>query len=155
MFKRKQAKPPEIGSLCTIKKEVIDKLYNLKKYKDNSASMKAQNAGGVICNYFFSKPKLIDVLFADFDLLYIKRKSIFTGFVEVEGLVVNVDHSNGVGLSHYIKSKKKYFTVSLSSLNIATEDQAEAIISNVYSRRVASSILSKIDKLMMNFSKSY
>ncbi|MGK0464755.1 hypothetical protein [Clostridium sp.] len=151
MFKRKQAKPPEIGSLCTIKKEIINKLWNLKKYKNNSASMKAQNAGGVICNYFFSKPKLIDVFFADFDLLYIKRKSIFTGFVEVEGLVVNSDHLNGIGLSHYLRSKKKYFTVSLESLNIATDSQAETIMKNTYNGRQVSRIFSRINSLKIRF----
>jgi hypothetical protein len=153
MFKRREAKPPEVGSLCTIKEKVIDKLYELKKYKEHSASIKADEAETFIGTYFFkrnSAPNL-DVLFADFELLYIVRKSVFTGFVEVEGLAVNNDHPNGAGLLHYFKSKKnRCFTVSEDSLNIATDDQAEAVISCIYNPSLNTRILKRISDLNLD-----
>tara|TARA_R110002051_G_C8650453_1_gene487499 strand:+ start:301 stop:765 length:465 start_codon:yes stop_codon:yes gene_type:complete len=113
MFKRKQAKPVNIGDLCAIDINIVDKIKKSSQYLFTSSSNYAKTGGYIISERLFKKfdRKLI---FADVKLFYVKKNSIFDGIVEVVPLFYD-DSRNGY-LARRSMNKNTVMLVSKKSL---------------------------------------
>lgn len=124
MFKRKEALPPVVGDLCTVKKELLSKLVELDSYKQSSVSHFAKTyRNGRIESSMFNKVNNKRVLLQDCTLLYIDRKSIFKGLVRVVPVVVDGDGPTGSAIRRVMNSDKmdNCFLVSIKSLSLVSE----------------------------------
>jgi len=93
IFKRKERKNAQVGTLCSIKSTVLDKMHETDYYKNNSISFIKEIEGGLIYPSDLRKTKNANnkVLIEDATLLYILEESLFTGVVKVFPLAIRKD----------------------------------------------------------------
>ena len=134
MFKRKEAMPPTIGSICMIKREVVETLNATNYYKKYSASLEAEKTGYDISNSMYGKQAgRKKTLFADCLLVLVTKESNIEGLVNVIPVAVNNDNRNAIAVRrHNSYDKHKPFTVSLDSLSLASYSHTSSVLDKLY-----------------------
>tara|TARA_R110002167_G_scaffold101680_1_gene264635 strand:+ start:2151 stop:2618 length:468 start_codon:yes stop_codon:yes gene_type:complete len=134
MFKRKEAMPPRVGSICMIKREVAETLNATNYYKKYSASLASANTGYSISNSIFGKQAgRKKTLFADCILLLVTKESNIKGLVNVVPIAVNNDNRNAIAVRrHNNDASINPFTVSLDSLSLASSGHISSALDELY-----------------------
>lgn len=122
ILKRRQPKPPGIGSICIIKSKVLDKMVQQDAYTDNSASYIAEIEDSNITRRSMRKNRGSNnkIMCADQLLLYVAESSPFKGIVETIPLAIRCDSTTGTAVRHLL-SEKKTFLMRIDSLLIPSE----------------------------------
>ena len=134
MFKRKEAMPPRVGSICMIKREVAETLNSTNYYKKYSASLESEKTGYDISSSMFGKQAgRKKTLFADCILLLITKESNIKGLVNVVPIAVNNDNRNAIAVRrHNNNASINPFTVSLDSLSLASYSYISSVLDKLY-----------------------
>ena len=134
MFKRKEAIPPKVGDICTIKREVAETLNATDYYKKYSGSLEAERTGYDISNGMYGKKAgRKQLLFADCLLVLVTKESNIEGLVNVIPVAVNNDNRNAIAVRrHNNDDKLNPFTVSLDSLSLASTGHISSALDNLY-----------------------
>ena len=134
MFKRKEAMPPRVGSICMIKKEIVETLNDTDYYKKYSGSLEAERTGYDISNGMYGKKAgRKQLLFADCLLVLVTKESNIEGLVNVIPIAVNNDNRNAIAVRrHNNDDKLNPFTVSLDSLSLASTGHISSALDNLY-----------------------
>lgn len=134
MFTRKKALPPTIGSICMIKKEIVETLKDTDYYRKYSVSLEAERSGYDISSGMYGKKAGIkQLLFADCLLVLVTKESNIEGLVNVIPIAVNNDNRNAIAVKrHNNYDKLNPFTVSLDSLSLASTAQISSVLNNLY-----------------------
>tara|TARA_R110000796_G_scaffold181330_1_gene297928 strand:+ start:60118 stop:60603 length:486 start_codon:yes stop_codon:yes gene_type:complete len=122
ILKRRQPKPPGIGSICMIKSKVLDKMVNQDSYLENSAPYIEEVEGKKIGRRSIRKNRGSNnkIMCADQLLLYVAGSSPFKGIIEAIPLVIRCDSGTGTGVRHLL-DEKKTFLMRMDSLSIPSE----------------------------------
>ena len=126
-FKRKQEKPAGIGSICTLKNDVIEKIRQTNYYMGNSAPF-VKCEGGTIYKSNLRKNLGHNnkIVLGDATLLYITSPSVFKGgLVNVIPLAVEKDGQQGFAV-RTILEKAGSFLVNIKSLSLASSGLIES-----------------------------
>ena len=134
MFKRKEAMPPTIGSICMIKREVSETLNATDYYRKYSGSLEAERTGYDISNGMYGKKAgRKQLLFADCLLVLVTKESNIEGLVNVIPVAVNNDNRNAIAVRrHNNDDKLNPFTVSLDSLSLASYAHISSVLDKLY-----------------------
>lgn len=139
IFKRKQAKPVEIGDICEINSNVILEMKNEKRY-ENSISLYAQNRGEYIGVHYAKTASR--VLMADAELLYVVGDSVFKGIVKVLPLKINSDSANGYACIRKLQDGVMFMNLdSLSIVGNSKISQFADFMSPSFNMKIKNKIL--------------
>ena len=149
MFKRKEAMPPTIGSICMIKREVSETLNATDYYRKYSGSLEAERTGYDISNGMYGKKAgRKQLLFADCLLVLVTKESNIKGLVNVIPLAIRNDSIHGAAIKRYIGvNRKKLFTTSLDSLSLSSEANTESVLESAYVHIVKTDIISYLNEI--------
>lgn len=146
IFKRKEAKPAGIGSICSIKPAVSSKMKLTEEYLSKSVVKWAQDNGTYIRKQFLQKGRPKNkVMLADAKLVYILEDSLFNGIVKVIPLAIYDDAAVGYGVRALTHSGQT-FLMHRESLTLASQGTIDEI-SGSYYQSVRDSLSYEITRL--------
>lgn len=109
IFKRKDAKPVGVGTICKIKESVVSKMTQEERYIQNSVSKKREDLNGFINRRDLRKNSSQNqVMVEDAELVYVGSNSIFgKDIVEVVPLKIKRD-AYAYAIKHLLGSRKTF-----------------------------------------------
>jgi len=130
IFKRKDAKPVGVGTICKIKESVISKMTQEESYINNSVSKKIEDIDGFISRRDLRKNlSQNQVMIEDAELVYVGFNSVFgKDIVEVVPLKIKRD-SYSHAVRHLLGSRKK-FLMKKDSLSLVSHQEILKFVEN-------------------------
>ena len=148
IFKRKQVRPAEVGTICSIKNSVIEQMKRSEYYKENSVvHYKTVNDYGEIIGSDLRKGAYRNQVFlADCTMVYVEKKTSFDGILKVLPLTVQRDGRRGYAALSLFKNKKSYM-VPVDSLSLLSNGEIETKSDHLV-RWAKDDVARKIDSIL-------
>jgi hypothetical protein len=147
IFKRKQARPADVGTICVINNDVRELMKDSWEYREKSVTF--HTSGQLIRGSSLNKNRGLKAMLADATLVYIIEDSIFDGLVKVVPVSIDKDNSNANAVKSLVNCGNS-FLIKKDSLSSTSQDfitkstnryfssTFESIASNLYRKYGAS-----------------
>ena len=128
IFKRKEIKPPSVGSICTLRESALENMRKEHGYITNSVSYLKGLEQGYITKRSLRKNSMNNnnIELADSRLVYVLNEHPVKGIFKVMPLCIDKDTRSGCGMRHVL-SKKITFLVKKDVLSLATQKTIDFI----------------------------
>ena len=147
IFKRKQAKPLEIGDFCTINDDIINNISSTKSYRKNSAHFKAAGYSSMHSSLFAKNKKEGNKLYpSDCTLFLVKEYSFLSKDLLVVLPVIVRNDSYSLDCSNLFIDNDHTFILDKNSLSLSTTSRYEELLNNhsEYSRDILKATVNTI-----------
>jgi hypothetical protein len=127
IFKRKERKPAGIGTICSIKTSVLNRMVLPLEYQESSVSYLKEIENGFITTSSLRKGRINnEIRIEDATMVYVSNSSHYKGVVEVIVLAIRRDGGQGIACRRLL-DKRKTFLMRLDSLSLLHSGEIDSL----------------------------